>query len=98
LEEIPPFGGILNIPATRGKRSWGMLELENDEPVGLGVPGLIDHAHSTLAQFFLDVVMADRCADHGLPAMVVSRKVRKESNERKEKWKQTYVSAVRSFQ
>jgi hypothetical protein len=45
----PKDGGILKIPPTRGKRSWGIFEL--------GVVGFIDYSHPSLTQFLKYPVM-----------------------------------------
>jgi hypothetical protein len=52
----PKDGGILKIPATRGKRSWGIFELS--------VVGFVDYAHAAFSELFEDPVMRNRLSDH----------------------------------
>jgi hypothetical protein len=57
--------GILKIPATRGKRSWGILELERNDAVELGVLGFVDNAHATFTELFENLEVRYRLSNHG---------------------------------
>jgi hypothetical protein len=42
-------------------------DLDGDQAVQVGVPGLIDDPHAALAQLLEDLVVADGLANHGRP-------------------------------
>jgi hypothetical protein len=42
----------------------GRKELERDEPVERGIPGLLHHAHAAFAELFENLVVGNRLADH----------------------------------
>jgi hypothetical protein len=64
--QIPPFGGILKIPATRPKPqdSWGILEPERDSAAELGVVGTIDNAYAALAELLNDLIVGNSLPNH----------------------------------